>query len=50
MKIVTREILNVAQLFMIHDVGDFMCLAGEMAKECAGGTLPLNAGELQGGK
>ena len=37
----------------IHDAGDFTCLTGEREKECLGGRLPLNAGELialQGGE
>ena len=29
------------------DVGDFTCLPGEREKECPGGRLPLNAGELE---
>ena len=29
------------------DVGDFTFLPGEREKQCPGGRLPLNAGELQ---
>ena len=29
------------------DVGDFTYLPGEREKQCPGGRLPLNAGELE---
>ena len=30
----------------IRDAGDLICLAGEREKECLGGKLALNVGEL----
>ena len=29
------------------DAGDFTCMAGKREKQCPGGRLPLNAGELE---
>ena len=41
-----REILHAWRVFFI-DGGDFARLEGEREKECPGGRLPLNAGELK---